>query len=510
MSMSYNSVRYLLGFLPVLLLSYQVTPRKFRWILLLLFNVLFFWMWSGRLLVWMLISIFIAYIAGKEMINVGSSKDREKRKKEKKKKNRIKFWAILFELAILISLKYTNFIGSSVSSLTGNVWNTLNIAVPIGISYYTLQSISFIADVQTGKIQEVSLRKLALYMSFFPTIVEGPITRYEEVGDSLAAGESLKAENIAVGFERIIIGLLKKTVIADHLAGTVNALFAGYGQNGALAFLGAVFCTWQLYMDFSGTIDIAIGSAKMLGITLPENFRQPFFAKNAGDFWHRWHITLGTFFRDYIFYPVSLSKPVMKMTKFLRAHDMKWGSRYAGPALALLLVWLANGFWHGPHLTYAGYGLYYFVLMFIEMQLTKPFEKWCARHHLAGMPLTVFRFIKLFFIVIIGEMFFRASTFTAGWAMFCTWFKPWHLSEAVSFLLSNGLDSIDWIASIAASIFLISISVLKEKKFPIRKKFQSQTTIVRWGILYTIMIYIALFGAYGPGYDAIAMMYANF
>ena len=144
MSMSYNSVKYLLGYIPVLLLSYQLTPRKFRWIVLLAFNIIFFWIWSGHLLVWMLISIFIAYIAGKVMINVGSSKDREKRKKEKKKKKRIKFWAILFELAILISLKYTNFIGSSVSSLTGNVWNTLNIDVPIGISYYTLQSIYFI------------------------------------------------------------------------------------------------------------------------------------------------------------------------------------------------------------------------------------------------------------------------------------------------------------------------------------------------------------------------------
>lgn len=510
MSMSYNSVKYLLGFLPVLLLSYQATPRKFRWILLILFNVLFFWMWSGRLLVWMLISIFIAYIAGKVMINVGSSKDREKRKKEKKKKNWIKIWAILFELAILIFLKYTNFIGSSVSSLTGNVWNTLNIAVPIGISYYTLQSISFIADVQTGKIQEVSLRKLALYMSFFPTIVEGPITRYAEVGDSLAAGESLKAENISVGFERIIIGLLKKTVIADHLAGTVNALFAGYGQNGALAFLGAVLCTWQLYMDFSGTIDIAIGSAKLLGISLPENFRQPFFAKNAGDFWRRWHITLGTFFRDYIFYPVSLSKPVMKISKAFKAHDMKWCSRHAGPVLALLLVWLANGFWHGPYWTYVGYGIYYFVLMLIEMELTKPFEKWCSRHHLSGKPLTVFRFIKLFFIVIVGEMFFRAASFHAGWEMLCAWFKPWSIGEASVFLLSNGMDRIDWISVISASIFLIILSTLKEMKFPIRKKFQDQPTMIRWGILYFIILFVALFGAYGPGYDEIAMMYAHF
>ena len=203
----------------------------------------------------------------------------------------------------------------------------------------------------------------------------------------------------------------KQKIIADHLSGVVNTLFANYKTSGALSLLAAVLCTIQLYMDFKGTIDIALGVGKIFGITIAENFRQPFFAKNAGDFWRRWHITLGAFLRDYVFYPVSLSKPIQKLTKWCKNHLGNMVARYVGPLIALFCVWICNGFWHGPYWTYVLYGMYYFILMVLELFLEKPFEKWCSDHHLDvnGWGIRTFRFIKLFIIVIIGVFNFPFS-----------------------------------------------------------------------------------------------------
>ena len=188
--------------------------------------------------------------------------------------------------------------------------------------------------------------QLALYSSFFGTIVEGPITRYGDIFESLFAGEPITADSFMMGAQRITWGLFQKLVIADHLDVVVKNIFTDHYESGSLAFLGAVLCTIQLYMDFAGTIDIVIGSAQMIHVQVAENFRQPFFAKNASDFWRRWHITLGTFLRDYIFYPISLSKSIQRMTKRLKAHNHKHLARYAGPMIALFFVWLTNGIWH--------------------------------------------------------------------------------------------------------------------------------------------------------------------
>jgi alginate O-acetyltransferase complex protein AlgI len=509
--MNYSAPGYLFLFLPVLLIVYQLTPKKFRWIVLLTADYIFFWLWSKTLIVYLLVSTLITYLFGRKLASMKKAPEGMDRKVFRKKKKHVEVLAVLIELGILVVLKYTNFIGENLSALAGSEYTALKIGVPVGISYYTLQSVSYLSDVASRKIKDASsLKKLALYMSFFPTIVEGPITRFSDMSEQLVSGSPVTAQSLQEGFERILWGMFKKVIIADHLVHAVDSIFSDYTTYGALAFLGAVLCTLQLYADFSGTIDIAIGTGKLFHIQIAENFRQPFFAKNAGDFWRRWHITLGTFFRDYIFYPVSLSKPMMNLSKWFKKRKLKWCAKYTGPLIALLLVWLANGFWHGPYWTYVGYGLYYFVLMFVEMQLEKPFEAWCAKHHLDGKPLRIFRFIKLFFIVIIGEMFFRASTFADGWTMFTSWFTNFDAGAAWHELQYLGMDDWDWLVTALAWIPVIIVSVLKERHVPIRQKFERMPALCRWGVLYVFLFAVIFFGAYGPGYDAVAMMYAGF
>ena len=308
------------------------------------------------------------------------------------------------------------------------------------------------------------------------------------------------------------MGLFEKVVIADHLANGVSYLFKQTYLPGSLSLLAAVLCTMQMYMDFAGTIDIAIGSAHIFGIDLPENFRQPFFAKNASDFWRRWHITLGTFFRDYIFYPVSLSKPVMKITKWTKKHLGKKCAKFIGPSIALLFVWLANGIWHGPRWTYILYGIYYFVLILIELLLENPVKQFYIKMHIneERFGIRLFRFIKLFIIVIIGEMFFRADTFSKGWSMFTSIFTDFNAPLFHQQWKYVGIGVTDYLIVILGLIVVFIVSVMKEKNISIREKIEKRPAYQRWIFWYVCILVVVFLGAYGQGFGAVDMLYAGF
>jgi D-alanyl-lipoteichoic acid acyltransferase DltB (MBOAT superfamily) len=511
--LSYNKFTYFLVFLPLVIILYQLMPKKFRWAVLLLASYAFFFSFSRKLVLYNVAASILTYAFGRILGSMKKAPEGMDRKAFKKKKHRILVLAVLIDLGALVLLKYSNFFGRTFASLTGSTFSPVEFLVPLGISYYTLQCISYLCDVAGKKIEPTHhFFQLALYLSFFPTIMEGPICRFDQIGEDLYAGNSVTSEHLALGYERILFGLFKKIIIADRLSPVVDNLFAYHTGEGALCLLAAILFTLQMYMDFSGMIDIGIGSARIFGITVPENFRQPFFAKNAGDFWRRWHITLGTFFRDYIFYPVSLSKPIQHLTKWTGKHVGKKASRYIGPLIALLCVWLANGLWHGPHWNYIVYGLYYFSLTAIEMFTEKPFEAWCHKHNLniEGAGIRTFRFIKLVLIVITGEMFFRAVSLHAGWTMLVSIFTNFDVKQIFTVLPQLDMSREDYLIVAVAFAAVIAVSVLKEKKFPIREKFNSMPTMARWAILYVIIFAIVLFGAYGPGYDAVAAMYAGF
>jgi len=366
--------------------------------------------------------------------------------------------------------------------------------------------ISYLVDVYNKKVHCGSLLEVLLFVSFFPSLVQGPFMRFDEMRDMLVGGYDITYESLTHGYQRMLWGLFKKICIADYLGIAVTKIFSDYTSVGSMSLFGGILCTIQLYMDFCGTIDIAMGSAYIFGIKLPENFRQPFFAKNAGDFWHRWHITLGTFFRDYIFYPISLSSGIRKLNK----HLSKRVSRYVGPCIALLFVWLANGFWHGANWTYVGYGLYYFVLMVIELFLEKPFDNFVDKHHIPAWLVKSFRFIKLCIIVVIGETFFRASSFEAGWQMFMSVFNNFDSSVLINNWSYLGLGGLDYCVAFGGFMVVIVVSVLKEMGISIRYYFEKLPTWSRWGFWYIAILVVVLVGAYGPGYSGMAMMYAGF
>ena len=233
-------------------------------------------------------------------------------------------------------------------------WRPEKLLMPIGISFYTLQAIGYMTDVYWGTIQaETEIWRTALFLGFFPQIMEGPIARYSDVADTLYTGKPLEYRNVVDGYVRIFWGLFKKMVIADRMALMVNQVFDHYADyHGAVILAAAIGYVIQLYMEFSGCMDIIIGSGKLFGICLPENFRQPFCAKNPSEFWRRWHITLGAWFKAYIFYPVSVSGLVKKWNQYGRKHCGKHITRLVTSAIALFPVWVANGVWHGAQWNY--------------------------------------------------------------------------------------------------------------------------------------------------------------
>lgn len=528
---SYYSLIYGLLFLPLTVIIYQLVPKRKRWIVLLVASYAFFWSISHQLIIYILFSTLSIHHFGLWMENIENKFLLKKpylektdlkiqRQTMKKKKQGVLVLGILLHLGLLIGLKYSPFMIENINTFLNIIRCPISFEVPsfllpIGISFYTLQAVSYMVDVYRGTIPaDQNLGRLALYLAFFPQIMEGPICRYEETAMSLWKGESVTYGQLTFGLQRILLGLMKKMVIADRLNPLVDEVFRNYqAYSGEIIFLGAIAYTMQLYMEFSGTMDVVIGTAEIFGIRLPENFRQPFFSKSVAEFWRRWHITLGTWLKDYVFYPISMSKFSKKMTKKSR---QRWGNYY-GPLLvggiALLAVWVANGFWHGVGWNYLFFGLYHFVLIFtgslflpVIKKITGILKINCEHWAYHGMQI-----IKTGVIVCIGELFFRADGLRVGLKMFKQMVTSFSLNSfGDGTILNLGLDKHDFMIVLLMGIVILMISLLKEKNIEIRKAIAIKPIPVRWLVYYMLIMAIVVFGAYGSGYIPVNPMYANF
>ena len=320
-----------LGFFAIILAVYYILPHKFRWGLLLLASVVFYASADWKMLALIGGSILVSYIAGLKI---------EQAENEKQKK----VWmagCIILLVAILMLFKYFGFFADVIGNMLGATSFVFNLVMPLGISYYTFKIISYLVDIYKGKIDaEKHLGYYALYVSFFPQILCGPIERADHFIPQLKYGCKFEDKLAAEGLERIIIGLFKKLVIADRLALYVGTVFdAPTAYPGLASIMAVAFYTIQIYCDFSGYSDMAIGMAQMLGIRTRENFNYPYFSRSIKEFWHRWHISLSSWLRDYIYIPLGGNRKG-KMHKHLNT----------------LAVFLVSGIWHGSSLSFVFWG----------------------------------------------------------------------------------------------------------------------------------------------------------
>ena len=340
--MVFTSISFIYYFLPLLLICYFVVPKKFRNIILLMFSVLFYFYGEPKYILLMLIEVLISYVVGLLI--------------DKYKSKNILIIGIFIHVLLFGIFKYFNFVIINVNNLFHSNLNLLNVVLPIGISFYTFQIISYEIDVYNKKVNvQSNILKYFLYVFLFPQLIAGPIVRYQDVNNEID-NRNVTFEMFARGVRRFIIGLSKKVIIANNLGELCN-IYLNLGDKSVLfTWIFAISYMLQIYFDFSGYSDIAIGLGKMLGFNFPENFNYPYMAKSITDFWRRWHMTLSSWFRDYVYIPLGGNKKgVLKQIR------------------NILIVWSLTGLWHGASWNFIVWGLYFGILLILEKFILKKY-----------------------------------------------------------------------------------------------------------------------------------------
>ena len=402
--MVFSSTTFLFLFLPVVLIAYYNPFFKSVAVknAILLISSIFFYAWGEP--------VYVLLMLGSVLINwiLGLVIDRNR---ENKKSKIALVAAVAVNLGILFVFKYLTFTLENINALFHTDIDTLNITLPIGISFFTFQAMSYVIDVYRGdgEVQKNPCNT-ALYISFFPQLIAGPIVRYQTIADQIRERHE-NFDDFANGAYRFMIGFVKKVLIANNVAMVADGIFDSEVGSVASAWLGAVAYTLQIFFDFSGYSEMAIGLGKMFGFTFLENFDYPYISKSVSEFWRRWHISLGTWFRDYVYFPLG-------------------GSRVKKSRLVfnLFVVWTLTGIWHGANWTFVLWGLFYFVLLTVE-KLTGFTKKLGFAGHIYTM-----------LAVIIGWVLFRSDNISSAWtflkAMFGFGSLPLYDSDTV-FYLSN-------------------------------------------------------------------------
>ncbi len=489
--------------------AYAITTAKYRHVVLLLVSVACIGYYSPYGLLFMGITVVTTYFAGILMDEITKRNEikglekqlrKQKRQEIKRKKKWVVFGYVVLNVGILFVLKYFHMFFSF-----NIVPAAMRVILPLGLSYYTLQSLSYVIDVFRGKYPaERDVLKLALFVSFFPQLHEGPFGRYDLLMSSMCKNEQIKKENLFNGIGRILWGLFKIFMVSNRAAMISDAIFNDYTRySGWVILLGGMAFTVQLYAEFSGYIDVASGISKIFGIELTRNFDLPFLARDVAQFWRKWHISLGGWFRDYIFYPVSTSKWLRKLTKKM---SMTFAD-FTTITVSLLAVWFLTGLWHGASMKYVCYGLYYFVLMMVLNTCGPLCSKLLVKLKIEreNKLLIVLQMLKTQFFVLIGMIMFRASDFKVFLQMIANLFQ-----KGEPFPLLKVIETPELIVLLGSLLVLVLSAVIKMKKIDIEKWFDSLETYQKYLVCFAAACVILIFGAYGLEYLPPDPIYGGF
>lgn len=515
-------------FVIVILFGYYLIPMKFRWIWLLAGSAYFYISYDLKLSVWLLISILLIYLAGlwldkcnqkyEKLMELAEKKEKKELKKRcKNEKSHIVLLFAVINIGIWIYFKFTDTILQTLNQFSAGNFEMLNLVAPLGISFYILQAISYVVDIKRGKCQpQKNLFKLALWLGFFPQMIQGPVSRYTETSEQLFKGNPLEIKNIKFGAQLALWGYFKKLIIANYSAVMVNTIFGNaIGKYAGCEYIvGIVLYAVQIYCDFSGGIDIISGIAEMLGIFLPVNFSRPYFSRGIQEYWRRWHITLGSWFRDYIFYPLSISTLANKMAKHTRKiFGIKLGNMIP-TYIALIIVWTSNGIWHGAGLRYFMYGFYNGILITVGMQfggIASDFADHTLKLNRECFSWKLFQMLRTFSLVCFGRILFKADTVTDAFQIYksiFTKFNPWILFDGS--IYTYGLSEKQVRVLAAAILVLLIVSIIQESGIKIREKIAEQNIVFRWGVCYAAIFVVLIFGMYGTGFSAGDFIYMKY
>ncbi len=486
--MLFNSTVFIAFFILTAFL-YYVIPYKHRWILLLLASYIFYMAWNPAFICLILFSTFINYAAA---LKIHGERD--------KRKSRTTFLVtLLISFGLLFVFKYLTFINDTfiyLFSKAGIYYNIpkFSIILPMGISFFTFQAVGYTIDVYRGDFKpEENFFRMSLFITFFPQLVAGPIERYTDLAPQLFTDKKFKSDNLITGLKFMAFGLFKKAVIADRIAVLVNTVFSSPKYYDGLALtIASLFFTFQIYCDFSGYSDIALGCAKILGIDLMQNFRQPFLSKNTQDFWRRWHISLSQWFKDYLYIPMG-------------------GSRVSTPKhfFNTFITFLVSGLWHGANWTFVVWGALHGIYRIIGDVTFKIRRKIFSS--LDKLLITkLFRIVFTFLLVCTAFIFFRANTVTDGFYIVCNLFSGYgnltDFTYVFQTLNSLGITFLELIISLALILFLYMTDIISGKE-NIHVKLMGFPFIIRFSFYILITMAIISLGVY---YNAGQFIYFQF
>jgi D-alanyl-lipoteichoic acid acyltransferase DltB (MBOAT superfamily) len=461
--MLFNSLGFLI-FFPFISVLYYLMPHKFRWLLLLGASYYFYMSWRPEYIILILLSTCVDYVVAIGIANNTS----------KSKKNIYLFISLIMNLGLLFIFKYYNFFSGSVSMIFGFEPRYLDILLPVGISFYTFQTLSYTIDVYRGKKEpETHFGIFALFVSFFPQLVAGPIERSGTLIGQLKSKVEFNYEQVTYGVKRMVWGFFKKVVIADRMAVMVDYVYNQPGEfSGTALFMATLFFAIQIYCDFSAYSDIAIGAAQVLGIRLMENFRMPYLSTSIQEFWRRWHISLSIWFRDYVFFPLGGSR--VKRLRHL---------------INVCIVFILSGLWHGASWTFVIWGALHALFNCMEI-LIKPLRVKLEENLKINWLKSIYNLFTMavtFFLVNIAWVFFRANNVTDAWLIFKKFVTDLHFypREIIQVISQMGLSQREFIIAVLAMIVLMVVDVLESKQNVIQK-LSEKRPYYRWVIYYMI------------------------
>ncbi|MBR5597724.1 MAG: MBOAT family protein [Lachnospiraceae bacterium] len=502
--MLFNSINFLI-FFPFVLIIYFILPSKIRYIWLLISSYYFYMCWNLLYSALIAISTVITYICG---IIVGDLKENIKFN-DKQKNHRMKLVitaSFVTNLGILIYFKYTNFLIDTINlflnKLHMNSIPVFDILLPVGISFYTFQALGYTIDVYRGNVKaEKNLLRYALFVSFFPQLVAGPIERSKNLLSQIQEEPQHKLwnyERIATGVVTMFWGLFMKVVITDRVAVLVDHIFKEYQCYGLVALsIGALAFALQIYCDFNGYSTIAIGAAKVLGFDLMDNFNTPYFSQSITEFWRRWHISLSTWFRDYLYIPLGGSR------------CNKW-KQYRN----ILITFTVSGLWHGANWTYVFWGFLHGIYQIIEKEFTPLVNRINLKCHTKvdsfgykfSKILCTFVFVDLAWIFFRAESLYQAVHYIERMIRYRDW---WSLFDQS--IYTWGLDITQMhILCMALGVLLLVDGVKYIKNQNLAEWLDGQWIVFRWGVIILLLVSCMVFGYYGPGFNSAQFIYFQF
>lgn len=500
-----------LSFIALLVISlavYYLIPKKSQWIVLLISSLVFYLLNSIYGLIYILITAITTYVSGNLLGNLFSAQRSPPQDDKKaflaavKKKKRL---ILIVDLVILFGMlyivKYWDFTAETLNKFigSGHTFPRFNLLMPVGLSFYIFQSAGYAVDCYRGTIApERNFPKLLLFVSFFPQLIQGPISRFDHLGKQLSESHAWNADNIKFGTQRMLWGYIKKLVIADRAGVVVTTVFGSLDNYGGIMYAVAIlFYCIQLYCDFSGGIDITISVAQMFGISLTENFCRPIFATSLADYWRRWHITLGSWMRDYVFYPISMSKPFGKLSRLTRKHFKGKLGKVIPTSIATFIVYFIIGIWHGANFKYIAFGIWNGSLITLSILLSSVYAKLKAKLNIDDKKswYKAFQMLRTMCIVFIGRYITCSPSFLTAVKMITktiTSPRLYQLRDGTVWTL--GLGRIDMLIVALGVLGVLIIEWKQEKNIKIRKTLENQSVFIQFICIFIPLIVLLFLG----------------